>query len=157
MSCRRLAGRSLVTVLFSSGLHSHPKFSVVEMQFLDYGVSFLSRVNSVTLGRYNWKYKWVISKHIMVTDILTMSHGNVLLCASECQRTTSLIMMTSSNWNIIRVNGHLCGELLGHRWIPHIKICTWINGWASNRENGDMRPHLAHYDVTVMKSTLILI
>ena len=27
-------------------------------------------------------------------------------------------MMTSSNGNIFRVTGHLCGEFTGHRWIP---------------------------------------
>ena len=27
---------------------------------------------------------------------------------------------------------------------------TWINGWANNREAGDLRRHRAHYDVTVM-------
>ena len=31
------------------------------------------------------------------------------------------IMMTSSNGNIFRVTGHLCGEFTGYRWIPHIK------------------------------------
>ena len=30
-------------------------------------------------------------------------------------------MMTSSNRNIFRVTGHLCGEFTGHRWIPHTK------------------------------------
>ena len=30
-------------------------------------------------------------------------------------------MMTSSNGYIFRVTGHLCGELIGHRWIPHTK------------------------------------
>ena len=29
--------------------------------------------------------------------------------------------MTSSNGNIFRVNGHLCGEFTGHRWIPRTK------------------------------------
>ena len=28
-------------------------------------------------------------------------------------------MMTSSNGNIFRDTGHLCGEFTGHRWIPH--------------------------------------
>ena len=31
------------------------------------------------------------------------------------------IMMTSSNWNIFRVTGHLCGEFTGPRWIPLTK------------------------------------
>ena len=29
-------------------------------------------------------------------------------------------------------------------------ICVWINGWVNNRESGDLRRYLAHYDVTVM-------
>ena len=31
------------------------------------------------------------------------------------------IMMTSSNGNIFRATGHLCGEITGPRWIPHTK------------------------------------
>ena len=30
----------------------------------------------------------------------------------------SRAMMTSSNGNIFRVTGHLCGKFTGHRWIP---------------------------------------
>ena len=29
-------------------------------------------------------------------------------------------------------------------------ICAWINGWVNNREDGDLRRHRAHYDITVM-------
>ena len=45
------------------------------------------------------------------------------------------LMMTSSNENIFRVTGHLCGEFTGHRWIPHTK--------ASDAENVffDLRPN----------------
>ena len=59
--------------------------------------------------------------------------------------------MTSSNGNIFRVTGPLCGEFTGHRWIPLMftLICALINGWVSNREAGDWRRHRAHYDVTV--------
>ena len=75
-------------------------------------------------------------------------------------------MGTSSNENIFRVTGHLCREITGHRWIPHIKaseaehlmfslICTWINGWVNNREAGDFRWICAHYDVTVMRRKMI--
>ena len=68
--------------------------------------------------------------------------------------------MTSSNGNIVRVTGALCGEFIDHRWIPLTKasdaelwfffICAWINGWVNNREAGDLRRHRAHYDVIVM-------
>ena len=32
-------------------------------------------------------------------------------------------------------------------------ICVWINGWVNNREAGDLRRYLAHYDVIVMVIT----
>ena len=69
-------------------------------------------------------------------------------------------IMTSSNGNIFRVTGHLCGEFPGHRWIPLTKasdaalmfslICAWTNGWANNRAADGWRRHRAHYDVIVM-------
>ena len=76
----------------------------------------------------------------------------------------NLCMMTSSNGNIFRVTGHLCGEFTGLRWIPpppphkgqwrgafmFSLICVWINRWVNNREAGDLRRYRAHYDVIVM-------
>ena len=53
-------------------------------------------------------------------------------------------MMTSSNGNIFRVTGHLCGTLM------FILICAWTNGWVNNREAGDLRRYRGHYDVIVM-------
>ena len=38
------------------------------------------------------------------------------------------------------------------RWrgaLMHSLICAWINGWVNSREDGDLRRHHAHYDVTV--------
>ena len=77
------------------------------------------------------------------------------------QGTGSSFMMTSSNGNIFRVTGPLCGEFTGHRWIPSTKAsdaelwcflwsAPWINGCANNREAGDLRRHRVHYDVIVM-------
>ena len=77
-------------------------------------------------------------------------------------------MMTSSNnGNIFRVTGPLCGEFTGHRWISLTKpsdaelwcflwSAPWINGWVNNGEAGDLRPHRAHYDVTVMHVLFLL-
>ena len=31
-------------------------------------------------------------------------------------------------------------------------ICVWINDWVNNRESGDLRRHLGHYNVNVMQS-----
>ena len=69
--------------------------------------------------------------------------------------------MTSSNGNIFRVTGPLCGEFTGHRWIPltkasdtELRCFFWsapeINGWTNNLEAGDLRRHRGHYVVTVM-------
>ena len=73
--------------------------------------------------------------------------------------------MTSSNGNIFRVTGLLCGEFTDDRWIPRTKasdaehwcfslICAWINGWVINGGVGDLSRHRAHYDVTVMMCNL---
>ena len=72
-------------------------------------------------------------------------------------------MMTSSNGNMFRFTGPLCGEFTGHQWIPLTKtsdaepwcfslICAWINGWVNNREAGGLRRHRTHYDGIVMFS-----
>ena len=34
-------------------------------------------------------------------------------------------------------------------------ICAWINGWVNNGEAGDLRPHRAQYDITVMSLALL--
>ena len=53
-------------------------------------------------------------------------------------------MMTSSNGNIFRATGHLCGEFTGHRWIPRTKasdaeLCFFylrLNKWLSKQSWG---------------------
>ena len=66
-------------------------------------------------------------------------------------------MITSSNGNIFRVTGHLCGELTGHKgqWrgaLMFSLICDWINGWVNHCEAGDLRRHRTYFDVTVMQN-----
>ena len=34
-------------------------------------------------------------------------------------------------------------------------ICAWTNVWVNNRYTGDLRRHLAHYDVTVMVASYL--
>ena len=44
-------------------------------------------------------------------------------------------MMTSSNGNIFRVTGHLCGEFTGHLWIPRTKASDaelWCFLWSAS-------------------------
>ena len=67
--------------------------------------------------------------------------------------------MTSSNDNIFRFTGHLCGEFTVEfpaQW-PVVRSFDDSfdlrpnNGWVNNREACDLRRHHAHYDVTVIK------
>ena len=57
-----------------------------------------------------------------------------------------------------------------HRWpvnSPHkgqwcwalmfFVMCVWINSWVNNHEAGDFRCHHAHYDVTVMRKSMLLV
>ena len=63
---------------------------------------------------------------IFVYDI----HVTLLSLAPLCQSA----MMTSSNGNIFRVTGHLCGEFTGPRWIPHTKASDaelWCLLWSA--------------------------
>ena len=65
-------------------------------------------------------------------------------------------MMMSSNGNIFCVTGPLWGESTGH-WCLVMQsfdvslICFSTNGWANNRDAGDLRHHRAHNDITVME------
>ena len=80
-----------------------------------------------------------------------------ILSRPQCKNPR--VLMTSSNENVFRVAGPLCG----HRWIPLTKAsdaelwCSlwsapWINGCVNNGEAGDLRRHRAEYDVIVMIS-----
>ena len=93
---------------------------------------------------------------IWYQPILSISTRFTLLVHSASGAIPTNIMMTSSNENICRVTGPLCGEFTGHRWISQHKgqwhgtlmfslICAWINGWVNNREAGDLIRHRAQY------------
>ena len=46
-------------------------------------------------------------------------------------------MMTSSNGNVFRVTGPLCGEFIGHRWIPLTKTSDaklWCFLWSTPKQ-----------------------
>ena len=58
------------------------------------------------------------------------------------------------NWPFVRgihrspVNSPHKGQWRGA--VKFSLIYVWINGWVNNREAGDLRRYLVHYDVTVM-------
>ena len=99
----------------------------------------------------------LILRHNAAARILAYGSGGFI---KSCA-TTGWKYMMSSNGNIFRVTGLLCGKFTGHRWIPPHKrqwrgtlmfclICAWMNGLVNNRKAGDLRRRGAHYDVTVM-------
>ena len=55
---------------------------------------------------------------------LTELSRNTRMKLNRHTHVARLIMMMSSNGNIFRVTGHLCGEFTGHRWIPRTKAMT---------------------------------
>ena len=61
-----------------------------------------------------------------------------LFIAMNMGHSVSMIyhfMMTSSNGNIFRVTGHLCGEFTGPRWIPRTKASDaelWCFLWSAS-------------------------
>ena len=70
-------------------------------------------------------------------------------------------MMTLSNfpryWPFMRgihrspVDCHHKGQWRGA--LMFSLICSWTNGWANNRDAGDLRRHHAYYDVTLNTSS----
>ena len=60
--------------------------------------------------------------------------GSIMEWHLVCYKNPCYFMMTSSNGNIFRVTGHLCGEFTGHRWIPHTKASDaelWCFLWSA--------------------------
>ena len=59
----------------------------------------------------------------------------------------------SGHWPFVRgIHQSPANSTHRGRWRTALKfslICAWINGWANNREAGNLRRHRAHYDVTV--------
>ena len=80
----------------------------------------------------------------------------------------AVLMMMSSNGNIFRITGPLCGEFTGHQRISLTKgqwraalvfslICAWTMGWINNRNASDLKHHHAHYDFIVMFNFVVCI
>ena len=91
---------------------------------------------------------------------IRVKHENVSDFTFTFPRIIVVRMMASSNENVFRVTGHLCGELTSPRWIPRKRpvtrsfdvffFCVWKNASVNNREACVLRRYCAHYDVTVM-------
>ena len=114
---------------------------------VSYEYDYIVHISRLSRG-YLYHSDWW---QILSSQMALINQLRIVKCGSR--------MMTSSNGNIFSVTGPLFGEFTGHRRIPYTKasnslmfhlICAWIDGWANNREDGDLRRHRAHYDVIVM-------
>ena len=97
-----------------------------------------------------------------------ISENMLINCWSSYTSTicpASGYMMTSSDGNIFRVTGHLCGEWTGHRWNPRTQWpvtrsfdifydLRLINNWVNYREASDLRS--VHMETTEHLTWLIL-
>ena len=107
-------------------------------------------------SHYHWSNPDGYGHHWPVITSLTTTK-NVGIFLGMHYWKPGVVMVTSSNGNIFRVTGNLCGEFTCPRWIPgqwhgalmFSLICVWINGWENNRGAGDLRRYRAHYDVIV--------
>ena len=78
-------------------------------------------------------YRYIIYHQCDDKNNLT-SYCLIRYYTESSYRLTSQLMMTSSNENILGVTGHLCGEFIGHRWIPRTKASDaelWCFHWSA--------------------------
>ena len=98
----------------------------------------------VYFSRETWVQCDMIHYQLYQHNISTNTKVKHNLLYSTSQKLCSLLrlvvffffynMMTSSNGNIFRVTGPLCGEIAGHRWIPRTKASDaelWCFLWSA--------------------------
>ena len=65
---------------------------------------------------------------------------------NEMETFSTLLAICAGNSPVNSLHkGQWCGALM------FSLICVWINGWAHNREAGDLRRYRAHFNVIVMR------
>ena len=84
------------------------------------------RQRNITVPRHWPPFMWLMdSPHKRPVVRKVYPRVDVIMFEGAwCRRSSTkdaISMMTSSNGNIFRVTGPLCGEFTGHRWIPRTK------------------------------------
>ena len=76
------------------------------------------------------------AEHLTVPSRFQMNCGDLIKLWYQLCRSIDepFVMMMSSNWNIFLATGPLCGEFIGHRWIPLRKASDaelWCFLWSA--------------------------
>ena len=96
-----------------------------------------SHYDIVTRNNFRRPFVWGIYRfpvdelHVHVTTLMSEKSDVTWAWGSL---VGYIFMMMSSNGNIFRVTGHLCGEFTGPRWIPHTKASDaelWCLLWSA--------------------------
>ena len=89
-------------------------------------------VSEISTKHSEWSFGETLSNNFYDWGIVVR---NSYIAGFLNTRDQSNFMMTSSNGNIFRVTGHLCGEFTGPRWIPHTKASDaelWCFLWSAS-------------------------
>ena len=91
-----------------------------------------SLVIHVVLVRNAQAISWIDIEY--VKELINLGYFHIKSWFAPSRSWYFIIMMTSSNGNIVRVTGPLCGEFTGHRWIPRTKANDaelWCFLWSA--------------------------
>ena len=118
--------------------------------FLGYSVSDLFLVYSAALRNlcspFGFLYAMIVAMPIAplwLRAFIKSQHDDVI----KWKHFLALLAICAGN-SPVPVNSPHKGQWRGA--LMFSLVCVWINGWVNNREAGDLRRYLVHYDVTVM-------
>ena len=78
---------------------------------------------------------WLKWNYLASSDMTRGSCAKFEFGSRQCKQRNFHCMLTSSNGNIFRVTGLLCGEFTGSRWIPRTKTSEaelWCFLWSAS-------------------------
>ena len=106
------------------------------LTFLHFGLAGTARKGQWSLGCYRGQTRLDVAQSFRGRTLESSLHSQFadLSCSKIRHNGVMTLphMMTSSNGNIFRVTGHLCGEFTCHRWIPHTKASGWCFLWPAS-------------------------
>ena len=91
---------------------------------------------------------WSVVHHKMYTKhYIWLDKACCVMWKHQMETFSALLAICAGN---SPVTGEFSAQRPVTRSFDVTLICTWINGWVSNREAGDLGRHRTYYDVTIM-------